>query len=361
MPAQPTLRTFKTRAKAFIACRGKIQLGRLLRVDSVRLAVMAEDPKYKTFRIPKKKRGTFRLVEDPEPRLKAVQRRLNIYLQAVYHFHRTDAAYGFLTSVAGDPSPRNIKTNAERHLGAKWLMNVDMRDFFHLIDRDRVRQLFQAPLLNFPKNLAGTLAKICCYRDRLPMGAPTSPIISNLASIPLDQDLRAFAEDRGWTYTRYADDMTFSSRKTPIRFEDIAAVNEWVTAYDLELNPAKSVIYGPEYAAKEVTGLIVGKHRVSLSENYIESLQKGIRKLDEVINAKYCVPAGRLTKTAWVEDIATQLRGRLAFASQVLEEDDPLRYDLEIAFEQALGPPTDYAPVSWLDFGYTLFNQPRLG
>ena len=360
MPTQPSPYTFQKRAKAFIACRGKRELARLLRIDAVRLAVMAEDPKYKTFSIPKKKKGTFRLVEDPEPRLKRVQRRLNDYLQAVYYFHRTDAAYGFLTNVAGDPRPRNIKTNAERHLGARWLMNVDMRDFFHLIDRERVQQLFQAPLLNFPKNLARTLANLSCYKDRLPMGAPTSPIISNLASIPLDGDLQHFAEQRGWTYTRYADDMTFSSKTTPIRYEDIAAVNEWVTAYELQLNPDKSIIYGPDYPAKEVTGLIVGQDRVMLSEQYTNALRKGIRKLNEVINAKYCVPTGRRTKTAWVEEITEQLRGRLAFASQILAEDDPLRADLEIAFENALEPPTEYEPVSWLDFGYTLFNQPRI-
>ena len=250
MPAPPTIRKLKSRARAFIACRGKIELGRLLRADSVRLAVMAEDPKYKTFRIPKKKRGTFRLVEDPEPKLKAVQRRLNDYLQAVYFFHRTEAAYGFLIRVDGDPFPRNIKTNAERHLGAKWLMNVDMRDFFHFIDRQRIMELFRAPLLDFPKNLARTLAGLTCCKDRLPMGAPTSPILSNLVSIPLDGDLQAFAESRGWVYTRYADDMTFSSKETPIRYEDIAAVNQWVTAYELELNPNKSVIYGPDYPEK---------------------------------------------------------------------------------------------------------------
>ncbi|MBB4080309.1 hypothetical protein GGR28_002943 [Lewinella aquimaris] len=52
--------------------------------------------------------------------------------------------------------------------------------------------------------------------------------------------------------------MTFSSKETPIRFGDIAAVNEWVTAYDLQLNLNKSIIYGPDFQAKEVTGLIVG-------------------------------------------------------------------------------------------------------
>ncbi|MBB4079750.1 hypothetical protein GGR28_002377 [Lewinella aquimaris] len=79
-----------------------------------------------------------------------------------------------------------------------------------------------------------------------------------------------------------------------------------------------------------------------------------------MVNAKYCVPTGRLTNSKWVEEIAERLRGRLAFAAQAMDEHDPQRIDLETAFAAALEPPTTYEPVSWLDFGYTLFNQPRL-
>jgi len=356
MPAPPSIRVLRQRANAFTACRGKRALAALLRMEYAQLTALATNPIYKTFQIPKKKPGTFRLVEDPQPKLKKAQRRLNDLLQAIYFFHRTDAAYGFLTSPKGDATPRNIKTNAERHLGCQYLMNVDMRDFFHLIDQDRITQLFRAPLLNFPKSLAKILAGLCCYKDRLPMGAPTSPVLSNLTSIPLDQDLERFAAQRGWTYTRYADDMTFSSKSSPIRFDDIAAVNECVSAYELELNPGKSIIYGPGYAAKEVTGIIIGEDRVSLSDNYISSLRQGIKRLNDVVDAKHCVPTGRASKTVWVEEITSRIRGRLAFAGQILDEFDPLRQELETAFELALEPPSEYEPVSWLNFGYTAFS-----
>lgn len=358
MPSKTTIRLLHKRANQFIRCRGLNDLGRLLRADPVHLALLAEDPKYKSYRIPKKRPGTFRYIEDPEPKLKRVQRRLNTYLQAVYYFHREPGAYGFLSNPADDPAPRTILTNAQRHLGCSYLMNVDMKDFFHLIDYERVREMYAAPLLNFPKNLARMLAQLGTYRERLPMGAPTSPILSNLASIPLDQDLENFAETRGWTYTRYADDLTFSSKHSPIKFDDLAAVNEWITAYDYQLNPNKTIIYGPEAKDKEVTGLIVGETEVQLATEYVTSLKKAIQKLSEVIDAKYVMPAGRLSKTPWVTEIEQQVRGRLAFASQILAEDDDLRIDLETAFAAALEPPQAYGPISWLDFGYTLFNLP---
>ncbi|MEM6397424.1 MAG: reverse transcriptase family protein [Bacteroidota bacterium] len=358
MPAPPTRRTLQRRANAFIDCRKMTELARLLRVDPVRLAILSEDPEYKTYRIPKKRKGTFRLVEDPEPRLKKVQRKLNQYLQAVYYFLREPSAYGFLTNPTDDPDKRTILTNAQRHIGCNYLMNVDMRDFFHLIDKDRVEEIFRSPKLRFTKGQAKLLAKLCCYNGRLPMGAPTSPILSNLAAIPLDQDLEALAEDKAWTYTRYADDLSFSSQNTPIRLDDLPSINEWINAYDFQLNPNKTIIYGPDYKAKEVTGLIVGETEVELSEDYIEKLEMAIQKLNEVVNTKYVLPSGRLSKTPWVGELEQQVRGRLEFAKSVLPEENTLRIDLEIAFEQALEPPTEYGPVSWMEFGYTLFNLP---
>lgn len=120
------------------------------------------------------------------------------------------------------------------------------------------------------------------------------------------------------------------------------------------------MIYGPSSLQKEVTGLVVGATEVSLSNQYIASLQKAISKLSDVVDAKYVMPSGRLSKTPWVTEIEQQVRGRLAFAIQVLPEDDDLRIDLEMAFAAALEPPQDFGPISWLEFGYTLFNLPRL-
>ncbi len=344
------------RATSFLALKGTLDLARRWHIDSVRLALLSEDPKYREYRIPKKKPGTFREIEDPEPRLKRVLRQLNTDLQAVYYTLRHPAAYGFVANPADDPEPRNIVTNAQRHLGCKWLMNVDMRDFFHLIDREDVYQLFLAEPFTFPQRTARLLAGLCTHKGRLPMGAPTSPVLSNLYSLPLDAALQELAEQRGWTYTRYADDMTFSSVENPIRFEDIAAVSQRVSAHELELNPAKSIIYGPDNDAKEVTGLIVGKEDVTVSPEFIGKVREGIRRLNDVVDAKYLMPSGRLKPTPWVEEIAQSVRGLIQFAHRVLPPDDPLRDELDADFRRALEPPTDYGPVSWLEFGYLNFR-----
>jgi RNA-directed DNA polymerase len=316
---KPSVDELRYRAASFFDLQGTQDLARRWNLDPVHLAVMAEDPKYRSYRIPKKKAGTFREIEDPEPKLKRVLRKLNADLQAVYYFRRSPAAYGFLANPEGDLDPRNIHTNAHRHIGCKWLMNVDMRDFFHLIDHEDVYHIFCNEPFTFPKRTSRMLASLCTYKGRLPMGAPTSPILSNYYSLPLDEELTHFAEQRDWVYTRYADDMTFSSRLTPIFFEDLAAVSREVVSHDLVLNPAKSIIYGPDEPHKEVTGLVVGEYDVSLSPEYLGKVREGIRRLDDVVNAKYLMPSGRLTKTPWVEEIAQSVKGMVGFADRVLK------------------------------------------
>ncbi|MEO0625663.1 MAG: reverse transcriptase family protein [Bacteroidota bacterium] len=358
MPETITIKGMKARAERFIQCRDFDRLARLLRKEPLELLNLAHDPQYRYFSIPKKN-GGMRQLEDPVPRLKKVQRKLNDYLQAVYHFHRTDAAYGFLTNPKDDPAPRNILTNAQRHIGCNWMLNIDMENFFHQIDQTRIQQLFEAPLLNFNSKQAETLAALCTNRGRLPMGAPTSPILSNLACIPLDHDLQNLAKENGMIYTRYADDLTFSAQ-TEINQQHLHDINGWVEAYDLKLNPNKIRWYGPNDKDKEVTGVLVGKEEVSLPESYMESLQKAIEKLDDVINAKHATASGRAYKTPWVTELKQQVRGKLEFARHILPEYNDRLIDCEMAYDSAVDPPEIYGPLNWLDFGYTLFKYDSL-
>lgn len=354
MPETITINGMRGRARRFVRCQTFEGLARLLRKEPLPLMGLAMAPKYDEFQIPKKK-GGFRQIENPDPPLKKVQRKLNDYLQAVYYFHRTAGAYGFLTNPTDDPEPRNILTNARRHVGCQWMLNVDMQDFFHLVSQARVKQLFQAPLLDFNDHISSTLAGLSCYRGRLPMGAPSSPILSNLVSIPLDHDLQDFAEDRGWTYTRYADDITFSAQ-TEITTAQIKEINDWIEAYELKLNPSKIRLYGPEDEDKEVTGLLVGPEEVGLPEEYLNMLDQAVTKLNDVVDAKHAMPSGRAQRTPWVKELEQQVRGKLEFARQILPEDDDRLIDLEIRYDTAIEPPEVYGPLTWLEFGYTLFR-----
>lgn len=160
---------------------------------------------YKSFDIPKRY-GGFRRINAPATPLKIIQWKLNFVLSCVYE--PRSCVHGF---AAG----RSIKSNAEIHKNQKYVLNVDLLDFFPSINFGRVRGLFIAPPYNFDPKVATVLARICTHNNELPQGAPTSPIISNLISSKMDRELQRLSNSRKARYSRYADDLSFStSEKT---------------------------------------------------------------------------------------------------------------------------------------------------
>jgi retron-type reverse transcriptase len=176
---------------------------------------------YVRFTIPKKTGGV-REIAAPMPRLKRAQYwTLGNILQPL---QTHDAAHGFCAK-------RSILTNARPHTGKRVVINIDLKDFFPTINYRRVKGLFVS--LGYPEKVAAPLALICtdAERDklqidgrtwnvmrgerRLPQGAPTSPAIANLIAARLDRRVVGAARKLGFTYTRYADDMTFSGDAAP--------------------------------------------------------------------------------------------------------------------------------------------------
>lgn len=160
--------------------------------------------KYRSFSI-LKKNGNFRNIRAPVKYLKEIQYKIKDELEKYYT--PKSCTHGF---IAG----RNIITNAKPHIRKEFILNIDLKDFFDSINFGRVSRLFQSQPLNLPENVAHVLAHICCYNRALPQGAPTSPIISNMISYRLDRQLKELARNNACTYTRYADDITFSFTKT---------------------------------------------------------------------------------------------------------------------------------------------------
>ena len=288
----------------------------MLGVKPHRLINLGTNPVYREFYIPKKN-GKKRHIEDPVSILKRVQDYLADFLQAVYYFNRTRGAYGFMLRPADDPNPRHVLSNAELHLGAKWLLNMDMKDFFHNVKEDAVRVLFAAPLLNFPKDLCELLAGLVCYKGRLPMGAPSSPVISNLVTIPLDQDLQHLADRQQWTYSRYADDMSFSSQEE-IPSSMVSEITRIVQVWGFDINPTKNRYFEPEDSQKEVTGLLVGGKTIQLPEDYLPQLEAAINHLSKVVDAKFLTNTGRSQSTKWLNDLRQGVKGKLEFARHIL-------------------------------------------
>lgn len=156
--------------------------------------------RYTSFEI-QKKSGGIRTIKAPNERLKGLQRTLKDVLYELHTAH--PAAHGFLPG-------HNIKTNARQHVGARYVFNLDLEDYFGTIHFGRVRGLFMKQPFRFKKNVATVLAQICCDGGVLPQGAPTSPILANMVTRRMDAELARLSHINHATYTRYADDLTFS-------------------------------------------------------------------------------------------------------------------------------------------------------
>lgn len=189
----------------FFRLTTKQDVASLLEVNYSRLAYhLYANPssnRYTPFTLPKKS-GGFREISAPNPGLKIIQQKLNCVLQQV--FQRKPCVQGFTCD-------RDILTNARPHCKQRFVFNLDLKNFFPSINFGRVRGLF----LNIPYGLneevATVLSQICCWENALPQGAPTSPVISNMICAKMDSQLQQLAKENRCFYTRYADDLTFST------------------------------------------------------------------------------------------------------------------------------------------------------
>lgn len=160
---------------------------------------------YTAWQVSKRNGRGVREIRAPRSTLYVIQRRLHEILQAQYEPRQP--THGFVLR-------RNVVTNAEPHVGRNLILNIDLKDFFPTINYGRVRGLFLRNPFNFAEDVANLLAKICCWENSLPIGAPTSPVVSNMICLRLDRELQALAGKRACWYTRYADDLTFSTNRS---------------------------------------------------------------------------------------------------------------------------------------------------
>ena len=205
---------------------------------------------YNSFEI-RKKNGQQRLITAPRVFLKTVQRYvLDCILSQV---PPNDAACGFRRGL-------NCGVGAERHVGCSYLWNIDLANFFPTITKTRVTQVFRN--IGYRQSAAFFLSGLCCLEHRLPQGAPTSPALSNLVTVPMDAKLTHVSESAGVVYSRYADDLSFSANAL-ISPEFRAIVSEIVEMFGFQIQPMKTRLMGPAIR-REVTGLTVNQ-KVSIA------------------------------------------------------------------------------------------------
>jgi hypothetical protein len=229
---------------------------------------------YRRFVIPKRSGGE-RAIWAPLPKLKAAQHWIlhNVAEKLPVH----GSVHGFLPG-------RSTLTNASAHTNARAVVKMDVKDFFPTVTLPRVRGIFRKA--GYRKQIATLLALLCTESPRevveldgqtyyvalgprcLPQGAPTSPALTNTLCLRLDRRLSGLAKALGWTYTRYADDLTFSLPRSHTGKPRLGAllglVRRVVEAEGFQIHPDKTRV-ARHGGRQQVTGLVVngeGKPRV---------------------------------------------------------------------------------------------------
>ena len=296
--------------------------------------------RYTSFSI-KKKSGGERNIHAPVNGLKHILRPFNIILNCVAepHFKAT----GFVPG-------KSIVDNAAQHVGKNYVYNIDLKDFFHSFDRSWVKYGFMIKPFNLGKEkeeLAFLLASICTHpfeidgeiKTVLPQGAPTSPTITNILCVKLDKRLNGLAKRFGITYSRYADDITFSSQTNVFNKEDfLEELHRIIKDQKLEMNPSKTRLQQKGYK-QEVTGLIVN-NKVNVNSRYIKQLRNwlylwekyGYVKAEQKFNQDYNSDKGH-TKNG-IPVFENVLMGKLQYLKMVKGKNDSTYVKLKVRYDR---------------------------
>ena len=232
---------------------------------------LRDKDKYRKFEIKKRTKGTREIIA-PTPGIKLIQSRLNEILQDGYK--EKSCVHGFVMG-------RNIISNATPHIKKKFLVSIDLENFFPSIYFGRLRGLFMSMPFQFNKEVASLVGNICCHKGCLPQGSPASPIISNYICRKLDNELLKFVKGNKITYSRYADDITFSTnlKSLPDRLgiigENKLVLNPELVAL-VEKNGFRVNSDKTRFATKnnrqEVTGIITNE-KLNVKRKYIRNVR----------------------------------------------------------------------------------------
>jgi RNA-directed DNA polymerase len=256
-------------AETLLLLKTPIELCRFLKTNLFQLEELINTPVYAHYAI-KKKRGGVRHIFAPEKRLKKIQKRLNYYLQAYYLCIKPPEVHGFVINPHYLGTYCNIVANAEIHKGKKYILNVDLKDFFPGISAKRIKKLFTSSFFNYNEQLAIAFALLTTYEAKLPTGAPTSPVLSNFVCYNLDTELYFFCNFNELQFTRYADDLTFSSN-TFISKEMILNIIQIIKNNGFEINEKKLRLQSSN-RRQTVTGLTVNE-KVNVNRKLLKKIR----------------------------------------------------------------------------------------
>lgn len=316
--------------------------------------------RYSSFEI-KKRSGSLRTINAPKAGLKSILKCLAVLFESVYEANK---------SVTGFVSGKSIVDNALQHVNREFVYNIDLKDFFHSFDRNRVKMCVWGIFFNYNKEqeqLAFIIASLCTHpliiddieRIVLPQGSPTSPILTNILCEKLDRRLQGLAKRFRIRYTRYADDITFSSNFNV--FEDDNFLNELsriITDQNLLINSDKTRLQKRGFR-QEVTGLIVND-KVNVHRRYIKQIRMwiyymekyGIEKAEDIFRKDYTVEKGHVKRQN--NPMFNVISGKLLYLKMVKGENNSTYIKLQDRFEKSINS------VNVLKFHQALMKNNRL-
>lgn len=272
----------------------------------VQAAVVSKhsDAYYRYYKIPKKNRG-IRKIQEPLPNLKSIQHW--ILFNILYKIDSSNYAKAYIKN-------KGLKDNLKFHKNQKKVYSIDIEDFFSNITYDKVCNIFED--VGYSDSMSKYLSKLCCLKNTLPQGAPTSPYISNLIMKDIDKEIGKYCVEKKIRYTRYADDLTFSGdfdeKELTILVKDLLSKEGFKLNTDktkLMLNSQRQI----------VTGVLVNKKLQLTKEK-----RRELRQILYFIN-KYGLDS-HIEKTGMNKrNYLDYLIGRIGFGLYINPNDKELR------------------------------------
>lgn len=208
------------------------------------IAILRSTSKYYTHFKLSKRSGGYRIISAPDTNLLHLQK--VIYKRILLSANIHPASMGFCQNIS-------VMHNAKVHLGNKHILKIDISDFFGSIKRHRIIKAFEK--IGYPANISEVLGELCTLDGKLPQGAATSPILSNIIAYDMDVKLTLVAQKNNLKYTRYADDLTFSGDN--IAFEALLSEIDNIIREEKFVIQRKKTRFLTEKKRKIVTGISV--------------------------------------------------------------------------------------------------------
>lgn len=280
---------------------------------------------YHTFNI-EKKNGDQRVIHAPMGYLKSHQKKIAKALTKIYLQKPRQSAIGFIPH-------RNIVDGARIHVLSKYILNIDFQDFFNQIHFGRVCGMLEKGL-HFEHNVAVIIAQLVTLDGKLPQGAPTSPIITNLICSKMDCQLEKLSRNLHIKYSRYADDLTFSSHQTfpeNIVYLENGKIQLGSDLKEIFLKNTFQVyeekIFLNNYKNhQEVTGLVVNKI-INVRRSYIKNLRSSLYNARKEIENHKQID----------QKTINTLRGKINYLKMIRGEENGYFIKYALEFNQLFG------------------------